>query len=295
MHRQKTVSVVIPTIGRATLAVAIDSVLRQSRPVDEVMIINDSQDQAPQGPQLTAVVTEIFTGGGVGAGAAKQIGLETATTDLVAFLDDDDFWLPHHIRAAVVAFDKDTRLDLYAARVFMAHPESVTSNARVCFRGKQRLIDFYYGPFCFAGRRRSLPPTTWVCRQELSELHFESFPAMSKDIWWMICHDERGRKIWQSSSYDAVWYEDSDRTIGRYSMDSLGEYAALLEGVRVGAGCRFLIGEIGRLYARGGMKKEWQKLMSNISPDLVLTRGYSQVRQLERLLLVCSALRVQDV
>jgi glycosyltransferase involved in cell wall biosynthesis len=74
-----TVAAVIPTIpGREQLLEqAIRSVQAQTRQPDESHIVQDTHRQ--------------------GAAWARNQALADAGTDWVAFLDDDDEWLPHHL------------------------------------------------------------------------------------------------------------------------------------------------------------------------------------------------------
>jgi hypothetical protein len=124
----------------------------------------------------------------------------------------------------------------------------------------------------------------------MTEPCFEGL-VLSEDIWWLIRQDEQGRRIRQSQGFDAVCYQDVDRTWGRYSVRLLEEYAARLETVSPGAGSRYLIGQIGRMYTRLGMKDDWEQLMGDWPPALAVSRGYRSVKQVERLLVTLTALR----
>lgn len=93
------VSTIIPTYNRAVfLGAAIDSVLSQMVPGDELIVVDDgSEDGTPDvlrkyGSRVTALV-----GGHGGAGRARNIGIAHARNDLVAFLDSDDVWLPQKL------------------------------------------------------------------------------------------------------------------------------------------------------------------------------------------------------
>jgi glycosyltransferase involved in cell wall biosynthesis len=93
-------SIVIPTYNRALyLGAAIDSVLGQMVPGDELIVVDDgSDDDTPAvlrkyGSRITAI-----QGGHGGAGRARNLGIERAGNDLVAFLDSDDRWFPHKLR-----------------------------------------------------------------------------------------------------------------------------------------------------------------------------------------------------
>lgn len=84
------VSVVIPTIGRASLRTAVESALRQTLPPAEVVVVLDARCE-PDLPNSPAVRV-VETSGGVGASMAKHVGIQAATGEIIALLDDDDVW-----------------------------------------------------------------------------------------------------------------------------------------------------------------------------------------------------------
>lgn len=90
MSTNAAVSVVIPTIGRASLRTAVDSALNQTVPPAEVIVVVDS-DGDPDLPDSDAVRV-LRTSGGVGPGRARQLGIDSAKSDIIALLDDDDLW-----------------------------------------------------------------------------------------------------------------------------------------------------------------------------------------------------------
>jgi glycosyltransferase involved in cell wall biosynthesis len=103
------ISGIIPTYNRAMyLERAIGSVLGQHRPCDELIVIDDGSTDA------TPVLVERLAVGSVvpirlvrqenrGAAAARNLGIQEARGRLLAFLDSDDWWLPHKLKLQVEA------------------------------------------------------------------------------------------------------------------------------------------------------------------------------------------------
>ncbi|SHL65887.1 Glycosyl transferase family 2 [Roseovarius marisflavi] len=94
--RRISVSVVIPTYNRAhCVGEAIDSVLAQDPPADEVIVVDDgSTDDTLE--VLAGYGDRIFViqQSNAGAGAARNAGIRHACGEWVAFLDSDDLWYP---------------------------------------------------------------------------------------------------------------------------------------------------------------------------------------------------------
>lgn len=95
------VSVVIPTRGRPQLLLrAVASVLAQTLPELEVLVVVDGPDPetvaalgAVADPRVRVIQNEASLGGG----EARNLGVRAARAPWVAFLDDDDEWLPQKL------------------------------------------------------------------------------------------------------------------------------------------------------------------------------------------------------
>jgi glycosyltransferase involved in cell wall biosynthesis len=106
--RAPLVSIVIPTYRRASMvARAVQTVLTQQYPNVEVIVVDDNTDPdeqrrvrealTPFGEMVTLVRNERMKG----ACGARNTGILRARGELVAFLDDDDLWLPGKLSCQV--------------------------------------------------------------------------------------------------------------------------------------------------------------------------------------------------
>lgn len=110
-----SVSAVIPTFGRPDLVKrAIESVLSQSLRDLEVIVVVDGHDPATEAtldgisdPRMRRIIQPDQRGPGV----ARNAGALAATGQWVAFLDDDDEWLPAKLEKQLAMVPSDGSLD----------------------------------------------------------------------------------------------------------------------------------------------------------------------------------------
>jgi glycosyltransferase involved in cell wall biosynthesis len=105
------VSVIIPTFNRSSqLATAVRSVLRQTQPALEVIVVDDGSTDATgelieslhfrDDPRFRYVRLEHR-----GVSHARNIGVSLARHDLIAFLDSDDSWAPNKLALCLPLFE----------------------------------------------------------------------------------------------------------------------------------------------------------------------------------------------
>lgn len=105
-----TCSVVIPLYNKAPhICRAVDSVLSQDFPVFEVLIVDDGStdgsDKLIQSYTDLGVKMYRRTAPSPGGYAARNLGIEKAKGQWIAFLDADDEWLPGHLRRLFALHD----------------------------------------------------------------------------------------------------------------------------------------------------------------------------------------------
>lgn len=94
------VSVVIPTFNRVGLLTrALDSVIAQSLPAAEIIVVDDgSTDTTADVLAQSYPQVAVYTQDNKGVSAARNVGIQHAQSEWIALLDSDDEWLPHKLR-----------------------------------------------------------------------------------------------------------------------------------------------------------------------------------------------------
>ena len=119
-------SVLMTVYGKdnpAYFALALHSMLVQTYPADEVIIVKDG----PIPPPLQQVIDEALASGAPivqvglsqnqGLGLALNAGLEVAKNELIARMDADDYSLPQRCEKQVKEFEKNPQLDIVGCPV----------------------------------------------------------------------------------------------------------------------------------------------------------------------------------
>ncbi|MBM6593715.1 glycosyltransferase family 2 protein [Microvirga pudoricolor] len=100
---RRTVSVVVPVHDRIdSLRRAVQSALDQTRPPDEIVIVDDASPEPVTAEALGVDdprIRILRLSPNRGAAGARMAGVEAARSDLVAFLDSDDIFWPGKLEA----------------------------------------------------------------------------------------------------------------------------------------------------------------------------------------------------
>jgi len=122
-----TVSVIISTYKRANLvSQAIESVLAQTYTDYEIIVVNDgSPDNTKEvldqfEDQITAIHQE-----NKGVAAARNAGIKAAKGKYIAFLDDDDLWLPNKLEKQVACLESNANIGLVYSDMFCFNEKGV--------------------------------------------------------------------------------------------------------------------------------------------------------------------------
>ncbi|MDB6030412.1 MAG: glycosyl transferase family 2 [Verrucomicrobiales bacterium] len=127
-----TVTAIIPTYNRAAmLAQALKSALEQTRPPDEIIVVDDgSTDNTAEVVASHGARVRYIRQDNAGAAAARNRGLKESQSEYIAFLDSDDLWTPRKIELQLGFFARTPKADFvfadmanFTGTVMTAEPE----------------------------------------------------------------------------------------------------------------------------------------------------------------------------
>jgi glycosyltransferase involved in cell wall biosynthesis len=107
-----SISVVIPSYNRAAFLLStLDSILAQTRPPDEVLVVDDgSTDHTALVLRNYAPRVRHLRIANSGDLVARNTGLRAARCERVAFCDSDDLWAPDYLAAMCALWRAEPRL-----------------------------------------------------------------------------------------------------------------------------------------------------------------------------------------
>lgn len=106
-NNQELISVIIPTRNRSSqLIKAIDSALSQTWANIEIIVVDDASDDETSNiiPTKYSDIKYIRNTSPQGGSFARNIGIKNSNGIYIAFLDDDDTWLPEKLELQVSQF-----------------------------------------------------------------------------------------------------------------------------------------------------------------------------------------------
>jgi len=167
--KQPTVSVIIPTFNRIKyIAGAIDSVLEQTYPVHEIIIVDDGSSASSKlaykkmaDQHLCVLLYHLPENKGVSY--ARNFALDAASGDYILFLDDDDRLHPPMIESALKRLEKDASIGgLFCLYDYenQALPDSPPLNLKLLFKYQElrQISVSFQGAEYFTNRQLAKEP-----------------------------------------------------------------------------------------------------------------------------------------
>jgi cellulose synthase/poly-beta-1,6-N-acetylglucosamine synthase-like glycosyltransferase len=167
VSEQPLVTAVVPTHNRPELlARALASVSAQTWRNLQVIVVNDA------GRDVSDVVTPHLTRAADryirhetnrGLAAARNTALQAATGEFIAYLDDDDLWLPHHVETLAGALLAQNRAMGYSSAwrvTYRREQGGYVEQSRLLVNEPwdrtRMILSNYIHPLCFMHRRECM-------------------------------------------------------------------------------------------------------------------------------------------
>jgi len=119
-----SISVIIPAYNAEKfIAEAIESVLTQTRPAKEIIVVDDASGDGTvaRARACSPVVRVVENAENRGVGARRNQGVQMAQGEFVAFLDADDKWAPDHLAHLGALLDRHESAGLAFSQVRIFH------------------------------------------------------------------------------------------------------------------------------------------------------------------------------
>lgn len=215
------ISVIIPTYNRRSyLKQALDSVLVQTSPCNEVIIVDDGSVDGT-GEFVSAYSSKTphplryFYQDNKGAAAARNLGISVAEGDILCFLDSDDYFLPEKIEM------QKKVLEEIGALVSFTNEQWLRRGIHLNKKQKHNPSDGYIFPQCLP--MCVVGMSTVMVRKELFDkygLFDESLPCCEDyDLWLRVSSKEEFRLVPKQLTVKNGGRPDQLSVIHRVGMD----------------------------------------------------------------------------
>lgn len=191
------ISAVIPAYNCQTyISRAIESILAQSRPVHEIIVVDDgSRDHTAERVRDYSERVRYIYQDNAGASAARNRGIQAAEGEWIAFLDSDDEWLPDRLERQAEVLARHPRLRWCAGNATICYCPEERRGPQLPVQQVNRVLKGrdYFENYFLASRlglignmdtmliRRDVLLETGCFRTELSS-------AEDLDLWWRIAY-----------------------------------------------------------------------------------------------------------
>jgi glycosyltransferase involved in cell wall biosynthesis len=180
------VSVVIPVYnGEKYLHEAIESVLAQTYPNTEIIVIDDgSTDRSAEIAQKLSSVVKYHYQSNAGTGAARNHGVEVARGSFFSFLDADDLWLQDKLNIQMSALRNKPETEIVFGHVKQFYSPELDEVTRSKIRCPNEVMPGY------------LPYTMVIQRDAFFRVGlFESNWRVGQDVSWIMRAQEQKLKM----------------------------------------------------------------------------------------------------
>lgn len=211
-----SVSVVIPTRRRPDLVCrAVASVVAQTMRSIEIIVVVDGPDRETEeqlalvhDPRLRVVVNPVS----VGASAARNGGVRSARGRMIAFLDDDDEWLPTKLQRQMATLESAEATAVGICQLIVRTPTADFIWPRRGPRLGEHISEYLFvRRSLFAGEGLIQTSMLVAPRQLLLEIPFDQTVHRYQEADWALRAGKSGARFVLTPAPLAVWHKNERR------------------------------------------------------------------------------------
>jgi glycosyltransferase involved in cell wall biosynthesis len=214
------VSVVIPTRGRPELLLrAVRSALAQTLQDIEVIVVIDGDDPPTESALEETMrnderVSVIALTTSVGGSDARNRGVQAASGEWVAFLDDDDEWLPGKLQAQLEAVIVSTApVVIGTCKIIARTPSRDYVWPRRMPGSDEQICEYLLARRTLSRGEGSIQTSTFFVQRALMQAHpFKSGQLKHQDTEWLLRVGRLpGAKVVFVNEVQAIHYIEEER------------------------------------------------------------------------------------
>jgi glycosyltransferase involved in cell wall biosynthesis len=211
------ISVVIPTFNRPDLLRrAIESALAQTLgDIEVLVVINGPDDRTIEGvKQIDDDRLQILQIPESGASLARMAGVKVATSDWIAFLDDDDSWMPEKLAQQwQMAQASSATWPIVTSKLIARTPKGDFVRPRRFPREKEPIAEYLLGRNSFFQGEGLIQTSTILAPKALLEqVPFRQIPKHQDWDWLIRAMEVPGTAITFVPEVLAVWHLEEGRS-----------------------------------------------------------------------------------
>jgi glycosyltransferase involved in cell wall biosynthesis len=193
-----SVSVIIPTLGRASLLNSISSAINQTvKPLEVLVVCHDSVCNSQVISDAAGMpLVKILSNSRGSVSENRNQGIRESSGDFVAFLDDDDNWLPRKLELQLSIL-KLQSFDLVACKAkYIGWKNDIVP--KEVYSREISFLESLYGNWNFGSRKFGIPtPTILVKASIAKEFQFETDLKEREDLHFIDKVEQAGYSIIQ--------------------------------------------------------------------------------------------------
>jgi glycosyltransferase involved in cell wall biosynthesis len=186
------VSIIIPTYNRTKyLALTLESISLQTCQDFEIIVIDDgsSDDEAKLLCKRYEKVKYIKISNSGGPAKPRNIGIQNSKGRYLAFVDDDDLWMPNKLEKQIEILDNNPDFGLVHSCCEVIDENGVSKDKIV---GRPGTLGLKHGDVSLRmiGNWTVMMPTSFVRKEVVSKVGFfneEIIPALEDVEYWSRC------------------------------------------------------------------------------------------------------------